>query len=181
MHAHLISLQAAGDQEAPPPDAFDLVPVDGGPSRRIALVDAAPADCACAGAGYEVEDVMVQPGAPAAGTYVDLVEFDGPRSAEQVASDRRSGRDRIWPASAQVAGTVGAIVLRARDGGMVVLALADSPASIQQAHRAILSTPLLPGEDPALLGEPDRSGIHRLDGDDATALFSAARRAAVTA
>lgn len=93
-----------------------------------------------------------------------LVEFDGPRTPAQVAADRFASRQRVAPAAAEVHGTGGAIRLRGKDGSVVVVALAESVAVLEAASRAILSTPLLPGEDPELLGGPDRWTACRVDG-----------------
>jgi hypothetical protein len=148
VHASLLPL-TAGSNPAPPPGALASCRLDGDEAAwLLVLTEESP------GAGYEVEDLF----GPVAGTATRaaVTEFDGPRDAAQVAADRRSGRERVWPAAAQVEGTCGAVALRGGDGAMVVVAFAESQAALEAASRAILSTPLLPGEDPALLRGPDR-------------------------
>lgn len=111
---------------------------------------------------YEV--IAMQDGV-AAGTppsYAQLTWFDGPRSQAQVAADDRAGRERIWPAVRAVDGSVGAWILRADGLGMLVLGLASSVGTLEEVQRAIMTSELLPGEDPALLTGPDRQDIHRV-------------------
>jgi hypothetical protein len=89
-----------------------------------------------------------------------IAYFDGPRSPEVIAASERAGRERIMPAVSadhQVrAGHRGTFVLRQPDGTQLVLVLADSPATLDRGEAVIAATPLLPGEDPALLTGPDR-------------------------
>jgi hypothetical protein len=94
-----------------------------------------------------------------------IVYFDGPRSPEIIAAADRAGRERIMPAvSADPeirAGHRGTFVLRQPDGAQLVLVLADSAATLDRGDAVITATPLLPGEDPALLTNPDR--VERYD------------------
>ena len=89
-----------------------------------------------------------------------IAYFDGPRSPEVAAASERAGRDRVIPAvSADPeirAGHRGTFVLRQPDGAQLVLVLADSAATLDRGDAVISATPLLPGEDPALLTGPDR-------------------------
>lgn len=89
-----------------------------------------------------------------------IAYFDGPRSPEAVAASERAGRDRVIPAvSADPeirAGHRGTFVLRQPDGAQLVLVLADSAATLDRGDAVISATPMLPGEDPALLTGPDR-------------------------
>lgn len=92
--------------------------------------------------------------------YAQITYFDGPRSPEVVAASHRAGRDRITPAllaDPEVsADHVATYVLEGRDGTQIVVAVATSEASLDRAVEVIMSTELLPGEDPALLSNPDR-------------------------
>ena len=47
-------------------------------------------------------------------------------------------------------------MLRRLDGGEVVIVIAQSAEMLAHGREVIMSTELLPGEDPALLREPDR-------------------------
>ena len=89
-----------------------------------------------------------------------IAYFDGPRSPEVIAASERAGRERIMPAVSadkQIrAGHRGTFVLRQPDGTQLVLVLADNPATLDLGEAVITATPLLPGEDPALLTGPDR-------------------------
>lgn len=93
--------------------------------------------------------------------FVQLTWFDGPRSADWLAGADLA-HQRIWPAARDVPGMVGALTLQARDGGRVVLTMAESVEALEEGVRRLLSTSLLPGEDPAHLTGPDRVDVLRL-------------------
>jgi hypothetical protein len=112
--------------------------------------------------GYEVTAAERGRAAGTVPTHARLLYFDGPRAPEQVAAEDRGGRDRLWPATRNLEGLVGLYVLRAPDSGAVIITLATSVAAIDAAQRAVMSTQLLPGEDPALLGGPDGVEIHQV-------------------
>lgn len=173
MHAHLLPLPP-GSQLAPPPGTVASCRLDGdGRGWLLALTEQA------AGASHQVEDWWSHPAGSAG--FATVTEFAGPRDAAQVGADRRSGPDRVWPAASQVDGVLGALVLRGADGAMVVVGFAASPAALEAASRAIGSTPLLPGEDPALLRGPDRSTACRVTDDGLAALLRTYAAASVTA
>ncbi len=92
--------------------------------------------------------------------YAQLVYFDGPRSAELVAANERAGRERIEPAMyadpQQRAAHVATYALRQPDGGEVVIIICDSEADLDRGREIVMNAELLPGEDAALLTEPDR-------------------------
>ncbi len=92
--------------------------------------------------------------------YAQLTYFDGPRSAELVAASERAGRERITPAiegDEQLRDQlVAVLVCRHDDGGEVVVSVMKTREAIDRAVEVIMSTDLLPGEDPALLSDPDR-------------------------
>ena len=92
--------------------------------------------------------------------YAQIAYFDGPRSPELVAASDRAGTERIEPAVLADeqcrAAHVATFVLRADDGAEIVLVVAQDEAALDRAGRIIMSTELLPGEDPALLPGPDR-------------------------
>src|SRR4051794_16671782 len=92
--------------------------------------------------------------------YAQVLSFDGPRSAEVVAAHDRAGLERIEPAVRAhpdlMAELVATIVMRRPDGGELVVTLSETEAAIDRSTEVIMSTELLPGEDPALLFDPDR-------------------------
>ena len=179
MHA-VLSPPTPGAAEGATASAL-LTPLDGRPAVLLTLwpdASAVTATAAAGGRAYEVEALL---GHPSAGTdavgvaaAASLVEFDGPRDARQVAADRRSSEERVWPAVSQVDGTLGALHLRAADGALAVVALADTPATLEAALRTIMSTPLLPGEDAQLLSGPDRTFDCALEDDGVAALLARA-------
>ena len=113
---------------------------------------------------YQVVDAAAGPAAKHAPAYARFMYFDGPRAPEQAAAEDRAGRQRIWPAIRNLSGLVGVYVLRGRDLGSVVITLTTSAETLDGAARAVMSTELLPGEDPALLPGPDRIEIHHVTG-----------------
>jgi hypothetical protein len=113
---------------------------------------------------YQVVDAGAGPAAAQAPAYARLMYFDGPRAPEQAAAEDLAGRQRIWPAIRDLGGLVGSYVLRGRDLGCVVITLTTATETLDAAARAVLSTELLPGEDPALLPGPDRIEIHHVTG-----------------
>ena len=100
---------------------------------------------------------------------VQVTWFHGPRSEAQAAADLRAGRERIWPAAADAEGLVDVFVLHGQARAMLVLTFVTAAEHLEGILRRILSTELLPGEDPALLGGPDRTKVHRVLGPLATA------------
>ena len=95
-------------------------------------------------------------------TYMNVVEFSGPRSEEWVAAEQRAATDRLGPATMGIDGIVSVTRMRAADNAYMVVILAESVDAFDAAAQAIMSTKLLPGEDPALLGGPDRISFYRL-------------------
>ena len=113
---------------------------------------------------YEVTDIGEGPAAAQAPAYARLIYFDGPRAPEQTAAEDLAGHQRIWPAIRGLSGLVGIYVLRGPDLGSVVITLATSVEALDATARAVMSTELMPGEDPALLPGPDRIEIHHVTG-----------------
>ena len=92
--------------------------------------------------------------------YAQLTYFDGPRSPQQIAADDFGARERIVPAVSKLGHSYRVYVLRRDDGSQVVVTVADSEQALLDAQKAIMSTELLPGEDPALLRGPDRIELY---------------------
>jgi hypothetical protein len=108
---------------------------------------------------YEVTDVRTVGAEP---HFAQLSWFDGPRTEDQVAAERRAGTERIWPAVRDIDGVGASYVLTAEDRATVIVGFAASIEVIETVQRTIMSTELLPGEDPALLPGPDRIDLHRV-------------------
>lgn len=92
--------------------------------------------------------------------YAQLTYFDGPRTPEQIAAGDFAGLERIRPAVAGLGHRYRVYVLRRDDGSEVVVSIADSEQDLLDAQKAIMSSELLPGEDPALLPGPDRIELY---------------------
>ncbi|MGI8723751.1 MAG: hypothetical protein ACR2JG_16205 [Geodermatophilaceae bacterium] len=88
--------------------------------------------------------------------YGQIIYFDGSRSQSEADAIDRANRDRIAPAVRGIPGNLGAFAGRNPDGSSVVIALTTSLQAVEDSQRAIMSTALLPGEDPAQLSGPDR-------------------------
>ena len=88
--------------------------------------------------------------------YGQIVYFDRPRPQVEADAIDRANRNRIGPAVRSIPGNLGAFVGRNTDGSFVVVALTSSLQAVEDSQRAIMSTELLPGEDPADLAGPDR-------------------------
>jgi hypothetical protein len=95
-------------------------------------------------------------------TYMQVVEFAGPRTEEWVAAEERAAAGRLGPATEGIEGVVSVLRMRAADNAYMVVVLAESMDVFDAAAQAIMSTELLPGEDPAFLTGPDRVSFYRL-------------------
>lgn len=115
---------------------------------------------------------------PGAAKYLQTTTFHGPRDECWNTALLCAGAERIWPAIRDVPGITGSLLCLASDGGALALTLAVSVEALEAALNAIMTTHLLPGEDPALLTGPDRVEVHRLLHADLPDIHSTVRRAA---
>ena len=107
--------------------------------------------------------IEIRPGRGAGpATYMQVVEFSGPRTEEWVAAEQRAVDGRLGPATEGIDGIVSVIRLRAEDNAYLVLVLTENMEAFDMAAQAIMSTELLPGEDLELLAGPDRVTFYRL-------------------
>jgi hypothetical protein len=164
----LTALRAGGV----PAGALVCAPMGIGPGTALALWDderdaaAAPSGQAGAvtlgsGRAYEVDFRKAGVGTGPA-RYLQLVAFDGPRGADWSAAYQRAGEDRLWPATRHLSGLVEVLGGHAGDGARFAATAAESVEALEAAGIAIMSTELLPGEDPAQLTGPDSFAILRL-------------------
>ena len=114
------------------------------------------------GAGQVMDVVLASAAAGQAPVYLEVFTFGGPRTRAEADAHLRAVRDRIEPATRGTEGFAGALGLRGPDLGAVDLVFAASMDSLEEGNRRAMSTALLPGEDPALLGGPDRIDLHRV-------------------
>ena len=93
--------------------------------------------------------------------YAQLTMFEGPRSPELVAAAKRADRERIQPLLDAhpdlMADVVARYQLHQADGGHAVLVITRNEATLDRAIELIMSSELLPGEDPDLLPGPSRA------------------------
>ncbi len=95
--------------------------------------------------------------------YAQLSYFDGPRTAAQQAAADFAMKERIIPAVDAMPGNIASYLLSRPDGTQVVVSFADSEQVLIDTQKAIMSTELLPGEDPALLPGPDRVELYPVE------------------
>ncbi|MGV1007225.1 MAG: hypothetical protein ACOYBY_01295 [Dermatophilaceae bacterium] len=115
--------------------------------------------------------------------HLQIVSFDGPRSPEQVAASERAGRERIMPlidADPQLRSRLLAgYHCVGEDGAEVTVVVAQDEAFFDAMERLIMTSELLPGEDPALLTTPSRVqrfAVHDVFGSSAPATAPAGVR-----
>ncbi|WP_410871501.1 hypothetical protein [Nocardia sp. A7] len=88
--------------------------------------------------------------------YANILWFDQPRTATELAAVDFARANRINPAVAEVPGLLDYYELRRADGSGMVIGIAETEEALHAVRAAVLATELLPGEDPALLPGPDR-------------------------
>jgi hypothetical protein len=111
----------------------------------------------------EVVDDWSGPAAGAEPVVALFLTFDGPLSPAAYDAARFAARERVQPALAGVPGHIRLLALwRPDTRSVTVVHLAVSMDALEDAGRAVRSTELLPGEDPALLPGPDRAVAYRV-------------------
>lgn len=108
---------------------------------------------------FEVSDVESGAAEP---EIAQATWFDRPLTQAQADAARFGGRERIRPAVRGLDGLGGFYVLTAEDRSMLILGFTESIEAMETVQKTIMSTELLPGEDPALLPGPDRIDVHRV-------------------
>jgi hypothetical protein len=152
---------SATQHGAEPVGAIEVAPLDGGGSTTIAFWP----DEASAPAGervYRVVDTFDGPAAGRTPLFAQITWLNGAGDPAVAEAAERGGRERINPAVRDVEGLVGSLVLRSADHRIVVVATATSREAHSQVQRRIATTPLLPGEDRALLPGFDRIELGRV-------------------
>jgi hypothetical protein len=93
--------------------------------------------------------------------YAQLVLFDGPQSPELLAAAELADNQRIKPlieANPRIRDDIVARYdLRQPDGGRAMLIVTGSEATLDAMTELIMTSELVPGEDPALLPGPSRA------------------------
>ncbi|WP_252974114.1 hypothetical protein [Janibacter melonis] len=92
--------------------------------------------------------------------HMQVVTFDGPREPALVEASRRAGRERIQPIVDSDPrlheGVLCTVRATTPEGAEVVVTLARDASVVSAVEQAIMSSQLLPGEDPSLLTGPSR-------------------------
>lgn len=158
---------------ASPVGALVACAIGDGPGHLVAFWTG-PDDAATVAHGVDTGSVTIgeartyeidarSPGAPEVpARFLQLLVFDGPRTPQWSAAYERAGTDRMYPAVRHLSGWVQHLGGSGTDNGKVSISLADSVETLEAAGAAIMSTELLPGEDPDQLTGPDSFAILRL-------------------
>lgn len=153
------TLHRSSDPAPATGDDLSLRQIGGPLTLTVRLTPERPADPAA----FEVrrDGGLTEP--DAVPTAAQVLTFTGPLSEEVVAAAERAARDRIAPAMVGHPGGVRQLELWQPElRRQVVITLATSLESLEEAGRKIGSLPLLPGEDVALLPGPDHVEMFRV-------------------
>ncbi|MGY1603315.1 hypothetical protein [Geodermatophilus sp. SYSU D00815] len=149
----------------PPPGepvgSVEVAHLDGGGSTTLAFWP----DEESAPAGERVYRVVDGFDGAAAGRtplFAQVTWLNGAGDPAVARAAEVGGRERIHPAVRDVEGLVGTLVLESADHRIVVLGTATSLEAHTEVQERIMRTPLLPGEDPALLPGYDRLELGRV-------------------
>ena len=141
--------------------SIEVAHLDGGESTTIAFWP----DESSAPAGervYRIEDMFDGAAAGRTPLFAQVTWVNGTGDPAVAQAAQRGGRERIHPAIRDVEGLVGVLVLRSADDRIVVVATATALETHTEIGRRIERTPLLPGEDRALLPGYDRMELGRI-------------------
>ena len=94
--------------------------------------------------------------------FAQLTWLNGAGDPAVAQAAERAGRERIHPAVADLDGLVDVLVLRSTTHQLLVVATATALETFREMQHRIMSTRLLPGEDPRLLPGPDRLQLGRV-------------------
>jgi len=111
---------------------------------------------------YRLMDVLDGPAAGRTPLFGQVVWVNGAGDPAVADAAERGGRDRINPAIQDVEGLVGSLAFRSADHRVLVVGTATALETHTEVAHRIESTPLLPGEDPALLPGYDRVELGRV-------------------
>ncbi|WP_448627936.1 hypothetical protein [Geodermatophilus sp. URMC 64] len=156
-----VTVSATPPAGADPIGSVEVAHLEGGGSTTIAFwaaEDAAPAGERV----YRVVDGLDGVAAGRTPLFAQITWINGTGDPAMAQAAERGGRERIVPAVRDVEGLVGVLVLRSADDRIVVLGTATSLETHTEVQERIMHTPLLPGEDPALLPGYDRLELGRV-------------------
>ena len=155
---------------AVPAGALVARPIGLGSGLVVALWDAADAAAATPGFG-PAGPVTVGPGpayriavhrtgrSAGPARVLQVTTFGGGRGERWGQAFDRADEERVWPAVRDLPGLVASLVGAGPDGTRVVVTAMDSIEQLHAGGAAILSTTLLPWEDPADLTGPDDMAV----------------------
>lgn len=147
-----------------PQDAAGAIVVDHRDGDEGTVVALWP-DAAQAPAGARAHPLVDRFDGVAAGRtplFAQVTWVNGSGDPDVARAAERGGRDRIHPAIRDVEGLVGVLVFRSADDRILVVGLATGLETLTEVQQRIVGTPLLPGEDRALLPGADRLEVGRV-------------------
>lgn len=142
---------AAAGGSTQPAGAIHVEHQDGTGGTVVALW---PDGAVAGGRVHHLVDRLDGVAAGRAPLFAQLTWVNGTGDPAVARAAERGGRERIHPAIRDVDGLVGTLVF-SDEGRIVVVGLATGREALVEVQRRIQHTPLLPGEDPALLPGPD--------------------------
>jgi hypothetical protein len=111
---------------------------------------------------YRLVDRVDGPAAGRTPLFAQVVWVNGAGDPAVADAADHGGRERIDPAIRDVEGLVGVLAFRSADHRIVVVGMATGLETHAEVDERIMSTPLLPDEDPALLPGYDRLELGRV-------------------
>jgi hypothetical protein len=144
-----------------PVGSIEVAHLDDAGSTTIAFW----ADEASAPAGervYRHRDALDGPPARRTPLFAQIVWVNDNGDPAVADAAERGGRERIDPAIRDVEGLVGSLAFRSADHRILVVGTATSLETHTEVGNRIVFTPLLPGEDRALLPGYDRMQLGRV-------------------
>lgn len=139
-----------------------LAAADGAGTTTVALWPDASSAAAAGGRVHRVTDSFRGRSAGRRPLFAQVVRVNGEGDRARADAAERDGRERIWPAVQGIEGIVEVLALRSADDRIVIVAMAVDRETHEEVGRTILTTPLLPDEDPALLTGPDAVDVVRV-------------------
>jgi hypothetical protein len=146
---------------AAPAGAIEVAHLDGSGSTTIAFwldETAAPPGRRA----YRLVDRVDGPAAGRTPLFAQVAWVNGDGNPAVAAAAEYGGRERLNPSIRDIEGVVGVLVFRSAEHRIVVIGMATSLETHAAVMDRINNTPLLPGEDPALLPGPDRLALGRV-------------------
>jgi hypothetical protein len=154
--------RAAVGGGADPVGTVVLAAPDDSGGTVLALWPDADSAARAGGRVYRVSDDMRGRAAGRRPMFAQVTWLNGDGDHARADAAEHGGRNRIWPAVREIDGVVAVLALRSEDDRIVVVGMGTGRETNDAVQRTIMTTPLLPEEDPAMLPGPDRVDMVRV-------------------